>query len=211
MWHVAAAGCRGLVVSLEFVCAHVRTAPAITGRRSLCGRARRRTCVRMLVARWCSCLRQRRSCRAAQRAAAPAAWWASYERASLCGPLVASRPLGDFKTATNPHHIPIRPTPSDLGCVGPSLKKRAWKVNFKKTSSACFTPSHGGTAVRRSSALGDFGTTRATRSCAAPGNSPGVVWCLVRSRTSYPDGSQRMSTYLELCWATSHTPISHYH
>ena len=125
---------------------------------------------------------------AAQRAAAPAAWWASYiiqARVAvwfLGG--VYCRPPGDFKTATNPHHIPIGPTPSDLGCVGPSSKKQAWKVNFKKkSSSACFTPSHGGTAVRRSSALGDFGTTRATRACAAPGNapgnSPGFVWGFV--------------------------------
>ena len=31
-------------------------------------------------------------------------------RASLCGPLVASRPPGDFKTATNQRHIPLGPT-----------------------------------------------------------------------------------------------------
>ena len=37
--------------------------------------------------------------------------WASYECASLCGPLVACRPPGDFKTATNPHHIPLGPIP----------------------------------------------------------------------------------------------------
>ena len=100
-------------VSLAFACAH--SGGACHRRSSIVGRPRggthRCTCVRMLVARWRSCLRSVSVLSRSARAAAPAAWWAADTRAALCGPLVASRPPGDLKNTTNPHQITLGPPP----------------------------------------------------------------------------------------------------
>ena len=83
-----------------------------------------------IVARACACsslagarvFGRCRSCRAAQRAAAPAAWWAADTRAPLFGPLVASRPPGDFKNTTNTHTIPLgHPPPVSFELRGPEF------------------------------------------------------------------------------------------
>ena len=116
-------------VSLAFACAH--SGGACHRRSSIVGRPRggthRRTCVRMLVARWRSCLRSVSVLSRSARAAAPAAWWAADTRAPLCGPLVASRPPGDLKNTTNPHQVTLGPPPVSFGLRGAGFPSR-----FKK-------------------------------------------------------------------------------
>ena len=116
-------------VSLAFACAH--SGGACHRRSSIVGRPRggthRCTCVRMLVARWRSCLRSVSVLSRSARAAAPAAWWAADTRAPLCGPLVASRPPGDLKNTTNPHQVTLGPPPVSFGLRGAGFPSR-----FKK-------------------------------------------------------------------------------
>ena len=54
-----------------------------------------------------------------------------YARAALCGPLVASRPPGDLRNATNPHCIALGPPP-----VSPSLHR----ASFQKSARGGRTP-----------------------------------------------------------------------
>ena len=66
--------------------------------------------------------RGRSSCRAAVRRRACCVVGFICTRAPLCGPLVASRPPGDFKNTTNTHPIPLgHPSRINLSCVGPSF------------------------------------------------------------------------------------------
>ena len=108
-------------MSLAFACAH--SGGACHRRSSVI-----RVAVR-IVARACACsslagarvFGRCRSCRAAQRAAAPAAWWAADTRAPLCGPFVASRPPGDRKNTTNTHLIPLGHHPVSFELRGPEF------------------------------------------------------------------------------------------
>ena len=105
------------------VCTFGRRLPSsVVGRPR--GGAHRRTCVRMLVARWRSCLRSVSVLSRSARAAAPAAWWAADTRAALCGPLVASRPPGDLKNTTNPHQVTLGPPPVSFGLRGAGFPSR---------------------------------------------------------------------------------------
>ena len=131
----------GVVVSLAFACAH--SAGGACHRRSsivdrLRGGMHRRTCVRMLVARWRSCLRSASVLSRSARTAAPVAWWAADTCAPLCGPLVASRPPADPKNATKPHHISLGPPPVPLRPHGAGFqlgfKNRLWKADMQTVS-----------------------------------------------------------------------------
>ena len=120
------------MVSLAFACAH--SGGACHRRSSVV-----RVAVR-IVARACACsslagarvFGRCRSCRAAQRAAAPAAWWAADTRAPLCGPLVASRHPGDLKIATNPHYIHLGPIPVSIELRGAEFQKPSTETQFHK-------------------------------------------------------------------------------
>ena len=123
-------GCRAGGASRAFALA---CSPCSSGRRlpsPIVGRLR---CgARTLLAGACI-LGRRRSCRAVQRAAAPAAWWASYARAPLCGPLVASRHPGDLKITTNPHYIHLGPTSVSIELRRTEFHKPGVETQFHKT------------------------------------------------------------------------------
>ena len=141
-------------MSRAFACAH--SGGPCHRRSSIVGRPRggtqRRTCVRMLVARWRSCLRSASALSRSARAAAPATWWAADTRAPLCGPLVASRPPADQqKNATNPHHIALGSPPStakapwgrvSAGFQEPALESRPTKRFYPgPTAAPALSPS----------------------------------------------------------------------
>ena len=114
--------CGGLAVGrggVASICARVLIMLSRAAHAGIASRLSSVWCVVARDVRACECsslagayvFGRRRSCLsrrvARRRAAAPAAWWASYARASMCGLLVASRPPGDLENATHTQPIPL--------------------------------------------------------------------------------------------------------